>query len=392
MSYFMQSGTRFVAMPDKNSMLESLPIGSYQLETSLTGPFFSRIPDAEATGKVYGDAAKRAERILNTFNSRDRSTGVLLCGEKGSGKSLLARLISEKAREDHNMPVIFVKAGPSGDDIETLLNALDAPATVVFDEFEKNFSSGEQNGLLSLLDGTGATKHLFVFTANAAHKINEFMVNRPGRIYYSLKFDALSEDFIREYGTDMLNNPEWVEELVVVAQRIYRINFDMLKAIVEESNRYNESPMESVAWLNINTSEQTYSYNLSVLDPSGKVIGTGTTRGRVYGDLGYPEFTMSASDAIAEGSSLYGPYTTAVTSSQEILTEWEDYSDRHKAYYKNQYAAAKSGIITLSTDIDEYPVIDYKAKSGEAIIDAGEGYTITLSPVFTSYVPSYSGI
>lgn len=379
MSYFMQSGDKYVPMPNKNSLLEGLPLGSFSLETSMTGPYFSRISDVEKITKIYGDAAQRAERIIKTFSSREGSTGVLLCGEKGSGKSLLARVVSEQAREGLGMPTIFVKAGPSGEEIESLLNALDHSATIIFDEFEKNFSSNEQNALLSLLDGTGATKHLFLFTANNRAGINDYMINRPGRIFYNLSFDALSEEFIMEYGNDTLLNKEWVEELVIVAQRVFRINFDMLKSIVEESNRYNESPLETVKWLNVNTSEQVYSYDITLFDVDNKIIGTGTTRGRLYGDLGYPSITVDASVDYSIYGEKFSDAVRRINESKKILSESEKHSKREIDW-------ANMPII-LELDLDELPVLEYTPKTGIGIIDVGEGVTAKLVPSFTSYVP-----
>lgn len=379
MSYFMQSGDKYLPMPNKNSLLESLPLGSYSLETSLSGPYFSRISDVEKITKIYGDAAQRAERIVNTFSSRNGSTGVLLCGEKGSGKSLLARVVSEQARESLGMPTIFIKAGPSGEEIESLMNALDHSATIIFDEFEKNFSSKDQNSLLSLLDGTGATKHLFLFTANNRSGINDYMINRPGRIFYNLSFDALSEEFIREYGNDVLKNKDWVEELIIVSQRVYRINFDMLKSIVEESNRYDESPIETVKWLNVNTSDQVYTYDITLFDSDSNIIGTGTTRGRLYGNMGYPTVIVDSDVDFSDFGEKFSEAVRRINEAKKILVDPAKHSKRD-IDWANMPA-------TIELDLDELPVIDYTPKTGVGIIDVGEGVTAKVVPTFTSYVP-----
>lgn len=379
MSYFMQTGDKFVPMPNKNSLLEELPLGTYSLEVSMSGPYFARISDSEEVAKIYGDSAQRAERILNTFDSRESSTGVLLSGEKGSGKSLLARLISETARDTRGMPTIFIKSGPSTDNIESMLNALDHPATVIFDEFEKNFDRTDQNGLLTLLDGTAATKHLFVFTVNQQSGINEYMINRPGRIFYNLTFDALTEDFIVEYGNDLLSNKKWVEELVLVSQRIHKINFDMLKSIVEESNRYNESPFETVKWLNINTSEQVYTYELTFIDADGKVFGRGQTRGRLYGDMGYPVFEMDASRDYSEMGTFFASTAERASERAAILEKGENATPREVRWAKEPFM--------MDYMIDELPVLEYNQKTGEGLIELENGVAIRAVPTFSSYTP-----
>lgn len=379
MSYFMQTGDKFVPMPHKNSLLEALPLGSYSLEVSMSGPYFAQISDAEKVEKVYGDAGRRAERILNTFDSRESSTGTLLSGEKGAGKSLLARLIAEQARETRGMPTIYIKSGPSPEMIESMLNSLDHPATVVFDEFEKNFERKEQEGLLTLLDGTAATKHLFVFTVNQRSGINEYMINRPGRIFYNLTFDALTEDFITEYANDLLKNKEWVTELVDVSKRVHKINFDMLKSIVEESNRYNESPFETVKWLNINTTEQIYTYELAFVDAEGKTFGTGTTRGRLYGDMGYPKMMMDEKRNYAEMGEFFKATVERVKHRERILEKKDD-------HILHEITWAKAPMM-VDFDIDDLNVVEYDASTGEGVLDVGDGVLLVATPQFHSYVP-----
>jgi hypothetical protein len=76
------------------------------------------------------------------------------------------------------------------------------------------------------------------------------MRNRPGRIFYSLDFKGLEQDFIIEYCEDNLNNKTHIQGVCRVAAMFDQFNFDMLKALVEEMNRYNESPSESMKMLN----------------------------------------------------------------------------------------------------------------------------------------------
>jgi hypothetical protein len=76
------------------------------------------------------------------------------------------------------------------------------------------------------------------------------MRNRPGRIFYSLDFKGLEQDFIIEYCEDNLANKTYIQGVCRVAAMFDQFNFDMLKALVEEMNRYNESPSESMKMLN----------------------------------------------------------------------------------------------------------------------------------------------
>jgi hypothetical protein len=76
------------------------------------------------------------------------------------------------------------------------------------------------------------------------------MRNRPGRIFYMLDFKGLDSDFIREYCEDRLDNKEYIERIVQITETFSAFNFDMLKALVEEMNRYNEPPQEAMKMLN----------------------------------------------------------------------------------------------------------------------------------------------
>jgi hypothetical protein len=77
------------------------------------------------------------------------------------------------------------------------------------------------------------------------------MRNRPGRIFYMVNFKGLDEDFIREYCADNLANKEHTDKIVNIASVFSAFNFDMLKAMIEEMNRYNESPQDALRILNV---------------------------------------------------------------------------------------------------------------------------------------------
>jgi hypothetical protein len=76
------------------------------------------------------------------------------------------------------------------------------------------------------------------------------MRNRPGRIFYNLEYKGLDAEFIREYCADNLKAQEHTDKIVGIAGTFDQFNFDMLKALVEEMNRFNESPQEAMQMLN----------------------------------------------------------------------------------------------------------------------------------------------
>jgi len=121
----------------------------------------------------------------------------------------------------------------------------------MFDEFEKIYDKEEQEELLTLLDGIYSSKKLFLITSNDKWRVDQHMRNRPGRIFYMVEFKGLDGDFIREYCNDNLNNKAHIETIVSIASVFSAFNFDMLKAMVEEMNRYNETPQDAMRILNV---------------------------------------------------------------------------------------------------------------------------------------------
>jgi hypothetical protein len=76
------------------------------------------------------------------------------------------------------------------------------------------------------------------------------MRNRPGRIFYLLDFRGLDIDFITEYCEENLNDKGQIENVCRVSSLFTEFNFDMLKALVEEMNRFKETAQEAMKMLN----------------------------------------------------------------------------------------------------------------------------------------------
>ena len=251
-TYFLKSGNTFnVSNKEALDLHEMLPVGNYVIKKNEnTGLLYlETIEPFESRGKIYGDTEKTATRILNTFNARPASTGVLLTGEKGSGKTLLAKMISINAAAQ-GIPTIVINSPWKGDKFNSFMQMIEQPVIILFDEFEKVYDRNDQEEILTLLDGVFPSKKLFMLTCNDKWRIDGHMRNRPGRIFYMKDFAGLEISFIKEYCEDNLDDKTHIKQICNISTLFKEFNFDMLKALVEEMNRYKENPEQAMSMLN----------------------------------------------------------------------------------------------------------------------------------------------
>lgn len=240
----------------EGALTDTLAPAIYSLRfNQMSGFYLKKICDKFSIPKLYGKVTKRTAKIMHTYATRTANTGVLLSGDKGTGKSLQSMALSN-ASIDNGQPVILINEAYYGADFEELMNAI-PNAVLIFDEFGKvykNDSDGNdpQEKLLSFFDGQSSQKRLMIFTENATDIINSFMLNRPGRIFYHYKYTKLEADVIEEYLTELKVPADSITYIQNFATTVREFSFDSLKAIAEEVLRYpDEEITELIEELNI---------------------------------------------------------------------------------------------------------------------------------------------
>lgn len=257
MSYVVKDKTyRKVNSSDR---VDKLPQGVYILDgNNLQNYCLIKQDNFDIPNKVYGDSLNVSKRYLETFKDRDSNTNILLTGEKGNGKSLLAKLICKNS----NIPSIIITKYI--EDFPLIMNDIRQECIILIDEFDKIYDNEEkQSELLSLLDGVFTSKKMFIFTSNKS-RLNPFLQNRPGRIYYYKSFDNLDRSVIEEIVDDRLINNQHRDRLIDIANIIGNTNIDTLLSIIEEVNRYNEDPFKSAEYLNITFEDIKYNVVLII--------------------------------------------------------------------------------------------------------------------------------
>ena len=266
-------GKRYEIYDDSLKAYDRLPAKTYTVRFEKMSGFFLEVrSDLAVKEKVYGVHPEKAGKVFQAFTKFERNLGVILSGDKGIGKSLFARLLASKAVEE-GYPVIIIDQFIPG--IATYIESIEQEAVFLFDEFDKTFGCSDpmdnagdpQAGLLSLFDGTSHGKKLFIITCNSLHRLNDFLVNRPGRFHYHFRFEYPSSEEIREYLTDKLGSQYMGEiQKVILFSRKVALNFDCLRAIAFELSM-GGSFETAIQDLNIiNTRETAYDVTLHFND------------------------------------------------------------------------------------------------------------------------------
>ncbi|MFB4351123.1 AAA family ATPase [Microbacterium sp. CR_7] len=275
---YIETGGHVRVYDDAVRTHQVFPLGTYRVHfTSKEGFSLVKVDDLTVgTERVYGGLEKKVAKIFRSYALSDRSLGVMLSGDKGIGKTLFLRMVAEEAR-DQALPVVIVSEDNEG--IVEFLDSLDE-CLIVFDEFEKTFpvarrggvdGANRQNQFLSLFDGLSSVKRIYCLTVNDINDVSTYIVNRPGRFHYHMRFEYPGPDEVRQYLLDQAPHADPAEiENVALFSRRARLNYDHLRAIAFELAQPDSLFSEIVQDLNIKSIEPSL-YRIEARFPDGKV-------------------------------------------------------------------------------------------------------------------------
>lgn len=206
--------------------------------------FLEEDKDFEFPEKYYlGDDDKHfINKVINTFNNTCKlTTGTLLSGMKGSGKTLMAKHIAVKS----NLPIVVVDPGVSATDIENFFAKITDDVCVILDEVDKYWTTRH---LLGFLDGVKPTcKKLVLCTCNDEKEIDEYLNDRCSRIRYKKTFSCLTKDAVFGILSDMITDKEKAKSATeFIYNSIKVISYDNIVIFGEEIKNNPDESYESI--------------------------------------------------------------------------------------------------------------------------------------------------
>lgn len=278
---FTQSNNDFYHLTSGIRTRKNLDGGIYNLLVDGNGNRFLRKSEETFAlpKKTYGSTNSRTSRIMNSYRSRvGKNTGIALIGTKGSGKSLQAKdiginILNEENEYGKGIVIIIPNGEYVNQDFIAYLQDIKQPCNIFLDEFEKTFDDKEQEMMLTVMDGGLVKDKLFTITVNNVWKVDQHMINRPGRVFYNITYKGLEKSFIQEYCDDVLVRKEYIMNIIRTSGIIEDFNFDMLQSIVEELNRYPDLDYnEVISIMNVTPSigsrsrKTKFEYNIISID------------------------------------------------------------------------------------------------------------------------------
>lgn len=218
--------------------VDKLPGGVYDIELGEKGITFNFVEYYfKETTQLFGSRIKeRISNILESWAEDGNSVNALAIGDKGSGKTLMAKTIFNSLIKSEGMAVFRVTKALPPAVLEHIVSVV-PDCGFFFDEFDSIYVHirGEEEyadeTLLSFFSDNRENRSLSILTANEANLVSKYMMDRPGRIKYRCYFGKLTaeeaNDALAKWGFRQVIN----EYLVNYATQTTNVTFDILSHV-----------------------------------------------------------------------------------------------------------------------------------------------------------------
>lgn len=183
--------------------------------------------------KVYKSERDVAfvKTVMDAYTKTGNSTtGVLLCGEKGTGKTMMSKILALES----GLPIVIIEEDYPSQNLVRFFKEFETEVCILMDEVEKNHSTRR---MLGFLDGVHKTsRKLVLMTCNNIGDVSEYFVDRASRVRY-LRDYSMSENLV--YIDDLLKDLVTTDENKVVIKdyisiKIKHPSIDNMHTLIQE--------------------------------------------------------------------------------------------------------------------------------------------------------------
>lgn len=183
------------------------------------------------------------KRVNTYFQKTSKlSTGVMLSGIKGTGKTVMAKVIAKNS----NLPIIVVDEDYPTGRINDFFRKFETPVTIIFDEVDKHWDTED---LLGWLDGVQTNaKKLVLFTCNNEDRVNDYLKDRCSRVRYIRHFEANDNArFLREILRDKGIAEDKIEDAYTfIVNNFGLLSIDNILSFIDEKLLFPELSNEEI--------------------------------------------------------------------------------------------------------------------------------------------------
>ena len=183
------------------------------------------------------------KRVNTYFQKTSKlSTGVMLSGIKGTGKTVMAKVIAKNS----NLPIIVVDEDYPTGRINDFFRKFETPVTIIFDEVDKHWDTED---LLGWLDGVQTNaKKLVLFTCNNEDRVNDYLKDRCSRVRYIRHFEANDNArFLREILRDKGIAEDNIENTYTfIVNNFGLLSIDNILSFIDEKLLFPELSNEEI--------------------------------------------------------------------------------------------------------------------------------------------------
>jgi SpoVK/Ycf46/Vps4 family AAA+-type ATPase len=239
---FVKNGNRIVPQVEGNIIeLQNGKVYNLIYDRYNEVTFLQEDGELNMPSKIYNteEDTKFMGRVIKYFNhTTSQTTGVLLNGVKGTGKTVMAKLLAIQS----NRPIVVVHESTPTSAINDFYKSVKTETVLIFDEIDKEDNAWREDGLLRFLDGVQATsKKLVIMTSNDSDKMSRYLFDRCSRIRYIRHFDP-SEN--TKFILDILNDKKVITDHNLIKNfmvaNINLLSIDNILSFIEEILLYED--------------------------------------------------------------------------------------------------------------------------------------------------------